>query len=298
MPALRNVYRAANQLGEAAIWHAARRRLMWIDLYDPKLFIHDPITNTTEVKVVGLKGPLGAIAATTDPELLIITHVEGVSTINIETGATRPFARPEQDRDALIYNDCKVDRFGRLWVGSSHFKEAEARGALWCVMANGESFLGDAGFAVSNGPAFSLDGKTMYFNDSSGYTTFAYDISADDPHPRNRRVFLTFTPEEGMPDGLTVDAEDCLWIAHWGGACITRVTPAGERRRRVEIPALFTTTVGFGGADYKTLYVTSAKAGLSDADLAKYPQSGDLFALEPGVAGVAEPLFAVQGNTP
>lgn len=298
MSALRNVYPASNQLGEAAIWHAVRQRLLWIDLYDPKLFIHDPITNKTEVKVVALKGPLGAIAATGDPALLIITHLGGISTINIETGATRLLARPEQNRDGLIYNDCKVDRFGRLWVGSSHFKEAEARGALWCVLPSGECFLGDVGFAVSNGPAFSLDGKTMYFNDSAGYKTFAYDISADDPHPRNRRLLLTFTVEEGMPDGLTVDREDCLWIAHWGGACISRVSPAGELRRKIEIPALYTTTVGFGGADYKTLYVTSARAGLSDVELAKYPQSGDLFALEPGVAGVAEPLFAVSGNTP
>ena len=294
MPALRNVYAASNQLGEAAIWHAARRRLMWIDLYDPKLFVHDPATNATDVKPVALKGPLGAIAATTDPSLLIITHLGGISTLNIDTGATRLFANPEQNRDALIYNDCKVDRFGRLWVGSSHYKEAEARGALWCVLSNGDCFLGDVGFAVSNGPAFSLDGKTMYFNDSAGYQTFAYDISAEDPHPRNRRLFLSFTVEEGMPDGLVVDADDCLWIAHWGGACITRVSPAGERRLTVEVPALFTTTVGFGGSDYRTLYVTSAKAGLSKEDLARYPQSGDLFAFEPGVQGLAEPLFKVS----
>jgi xylono-1,5-lactonase len=291
LSALRNVYAASNQLGEAAIWHAASRRLLWIDLYDPKLFIHDPVANTTEVRVVALKGPLGAIAATTDPALLIITHLEGISTINIDTGATRLFARPEKDRDELIYNDCKVDHFGRLWVGSSHFKESETRGALWCVLPNGECYLGDAGFAVSNGPAFSLDGKTMYFNDSAGYKTFAYDISAEDPHPRNRRLFLSFTEEEGMPDGLTVDCENCIWIAHWGGARITRVSRTGECLRTVEVPALYTTTVGFGGEDYKTLYVTSAKAGLGEEALAKYPQSGDLFAFEPGVAGVAEPLF-------
>jgi sugar lactone lactonase YvrE len=291
MPAVRNVYPASNQLGEAAIWHAASQRLLWIDLYDPKLFIHDPVTKETIVRDVALKGPLGAIAATTNPALLIITHLEGISTLNIETGITRLIAKPEQNRDALIYNDCKVDRFGRLWVGSSHNLETEARGALWCVLPSGECFLGDAGFAVSNGPAFSLDGKTLYFNDSVGRKTFAYDIAADDPHPRNRRLFVAYAEEEGMPDGMTIDAEDCLWIAHWGGARITRISPAGERLQSVETPALFTTTVGFGGADYTTLYVTSAKAGLSEAAIAKFPESGDLFALEPGVAGVAEPLF-------
>ncbi len=294
MPALRHVYPASNQLGEAAIWHAASQRLLWIDLYDPKLFILDPGTNTTEIKIVNLKGPLGAIAATTNPELLVITHLEGVSTLNIHTGATKLFAKPEQNRDALIYNDCKVDHFGRLWVGSSHYLDTDARGALWCILPSGECFLGDTGFATSNGPAFSLDSTTMYFNDSVGRRTLTYDISKNDPHPRNRQVFVSYAEDEGMPDGLTVDAEGCLWVAHWGGARVTRVSPAGERLKVVDVPALFTTTVGFGGVDYKTLYVTSAKAGLSAEALAKYPLSGDLFAFEPGVAGVAEPLFAVS----
>jgi sugar lactone lactonase YvrE len=289
-----HVYAASNQLGEAAIWHAASKRLLWIDLYDPKLFIHDPVTNKTEMKVVALKGPLGAIAATTNPALLMITHLEGVSTLNIQTGATKLFARPEQNRDALIYNDCKVDHFGRLWVGSSHYLDTDARGALWCVLPSGECFLGDTGFATSNGPAFSLDGKIMYYNDSVGRRTLTYEISASDPHPRNRQIFVSYTEDEGLPDGLTVDAEGCLWVAHWGGARVTRISPKGERLKVVDVPALFTTTVGFGGADYKTLYVTSAKAGLSAEQIAAYPKSGDLFAFTPGVAGVAEPLFAVS----
>ena len=183
MAALRNVYAAANKLGEAAIWHAASKRLLWIDLYDPKLFIHDPATGETLVRAIALKAPLGAIVATTNPKVLIVSHPQGLSTLNIKTGATKIFARPEQDRDAIIYNDCKVDRFGRLWAGSSHAKETDTRGALWCVLPNGKCILGDVGFAVSNGPAFSLDGKIMYFNDSVGKKTFAYDISAKDPRP-------------------------------------------------------------------------------------------------------------------
>lgn len=294
MPALRNVYQASNKLGEAAIWHAASKRLLWIDLLDPRLFIHNPLTAETVVRSIDLKAPLGAIVETTNPKLLIVSHPQGLSTLNIDTGAIQLFANPEQNRDAIIYNDCKVDRFGRLWAGSSHAKELDARGALWCVLPSGEAFLGDVGFAVSNGPAFSLDGKTMYFNDSAGRKTFAYDLSADDPYPRNRRCLITYSEEEGMPDGLTVDVEDCLWVAHWGGARITRFSPDGQRLKVVAIPAPHVTTVGFGGAAYTTLYVTSAREGLSDDTLKAFPQSGDLFALEPGVAGVPEPLFALK----
>ena len=294
MAGLRNVYQAQNKLGEAAIWHAASKRLLWIDLYDPKLFIHDPATGETLVHPINLKAPLGAIVATTNPKLLIVSHPLGLSSLNIKTGATKLFARPEQDRDAIINNVCKVDHFGRLWAGSSHAKETDTRGALWCVLPKGECFLGDVGFAISNGPAFSLDGKTMYFNDSLGKKTFAYDISAKDPTPRNRRILISYSHEEGLPDGLTVDAEGCLWVAHWGGARITRFSDAGLRLRVVEIPAPHVTTVGFGGEDYATLYITTARDGMSPDALELWPQSGDLFALKPGVHGVPEPLFAVK----
>ena len=294
MSALRNVYAAANKLGEAAIWHAASKRLLWIDLYDPKLFILDPATGETLVRAINLKAPLGAIVATTNPKLLIVSHRNGLSTLNIKTGATKPFAKPEQDRDAIIYNDCKVDHFGRLWVGSSHAKETDGRGALWCVLPKGQCFLGDVGFAVANGPAFSRDGKIMYFNDSVGKKTFVYDISPNDPYPRNRRILISYTHEEGMPDGLTVDAEGCLWVAHWGGARITQFSGAGLRLRAVQVPAPHVTTVGFGGADLSTLYVTTARDGLSPDALALWPQSGDLFAIKPGVHGVPEPLFPMK----
>jgi sugar lactone lactonase YvrE len=294
MAALRDVYQAANKLGEAAIWHAASKRLLWIDLYDPKLFIHDPVKGETLVREISLKAPLGAISATANSKLLIVSHAGGLSTFNMKTGATKIFARPEQDRDAIIYNDCKVDRFGRLWVGSSHAKETDPRGALWCVLPNGKFFLGDVGFAVSNGPAFSLDGRIMYFNDSVGKKTFAYDISPDDPMPRNRRVLISYTLEEGMPDGLAVDAEGNLWVAHWGGARITQFTNGGFRLRHIQVPAPHVTSVGFGGENLATLYVTTARDGMSPDALHLWPQSGNLFATKPGVQGVAEPLFPLK----
>lgn len=294
MTVLRNVYPASNELGEAAIWHVASQRLLWVDLLAPRLFLLDPITAATKVLEIKLAGPLGAIVATTNPKLVIVSHLNGLSRLNIETGETEFFADPERGRDAIIYNDCKCDRFGRLWVGTSHYKEQEARGALWCVLPNGEAFLADTGFAVSNGPAFSLDGTTMYFNDSTNYKTFAYDIGPVDAHPRNRRVMVDYTIEEGMPDGLTVDAEGCLWVAHWGGARVTRISSSGQRLSSIAVPAPHVTTVGFGGYDLDRLYITSARDGLSDQMLEKWPQSGDLFMCIPGVTGVSEPLFTLD----
>jgi xylono-1,5-lactonase len=289
-----NVYAASNQLGEAAIWHVASRRLLWIDLYVPRLFSHDPASGQTRVMDVNLPKPLGAIVATTNPRLVMVSHLGGLSTFDIETGATAFFANPERGRDAVIYNDCKCDRFGRLWVGSSHFKEQDARGALWCVLPGGEAYLADVGFVVSNGPSFSLDGRTMFFNDSVGRRTFAYDLSKDDPHARNRRVLMTYGDDEGVPDGTIVDSEDHVWIAHWGGARVTRMTQKGDRLQTLAVPALHVTTMAFGGDDLRTLYITSAREGLSSDMLAKWPQSGDLFKCVPGATGVPEPLFKLD----
>jgi sugar lactone lactonase YvrE len=151
MSALQNIYQGSNQLGEAAIWHVASKRMLWIDLLKPRLFSLDPATGVTKVLDVKLGAPLGAIVPTGNPRLLMVSHPKGLSILDIETGDTTFFADPENGRDAIIYNDCKTDRFGRLWVGTSHDKEREARGALWCVLPNGEAFLGDTGFAVSNG---------------------------------------------------------------------------------------------------------------------------------------------------
>jgi xylono-1,5-lactonase len=294
MTELRNLYAASNQLGESAIWHEASQQVLWLDLFGATLFLHEPKSATTKKLPINIKGKLGAIVATTNPDVVILSHTKGLSKLNIKTGELATFTNPEQGRDAVMFNDCKVDRFGRLWAGTSHIHEQEARGALWCVLPNGEAYLGDVGFVVSNGPAFSLDGSTMYFNDSVGRKTFAYDISKSEPYPRNRREFISYTEEEGSPDGLTVDAEGCLWVAHWGGARVTRFSGEGKRLNTISIPAPHVTTVGFGGQDLTTLYITSARQGLSPEALKTWPQSGDFFTCEPGVKGLAEPLFEIS----
>ena len=168
--------KASHRLGESIIWHAHNRCLYWVDLLDPALFVHDPATGETRSHALALPPPIGSIAATSDPDVLILAHRGGLSLLDVRTLALTFYCDPEGGRDAIIYNDIKVDRQGRLWVGTSHEKEQQHRGVLWCVESRTRWALVDAGFAISNGPAFSLDGRTMYFNDSLGRTTFAYDV--------------------------------------------------------------------------------------------------------------------------
>ena len=282
---------AKHRLGEAIIWHEAQRCLLWIDLLDPALFRHDFMTGKTTSWPLPLAPPIGAIAATENPDLLAITHRQGLSLLRISNLSLEPYCDPEMGRDAIIYNDAKCDRWGRLWVGSSHAQEKEPRGALWCVAGRNRFRMGDAGFAIANGPAVSPDGRKLYFNDSLGRQTLVYDIDANDMLPRNRRVLIQYEIEAGLPDGVIVDSEGCLWIAHWGGARVSRYSANGKLVVSYPIPALNVTTMCFAGPDFTTLYITTARDGMDDQALAAMPLSGSLFRLETKVRGLAEPLM-------
>jgi xylono-1,5-lactonase len=282
------IVKAEHKLGESMLWHEGRQCLFWIDLSDPMLCSYDPASGISTRHALALPPPIGAIAATTDTNVLMLAHRGGLSLLHIDSLQLTPYGDPEQGRDGVIYNDMKVDRWGRLWVGTSHEKEILPRGALWCVENAKKFALGDVGFAVSNGPAFSPDGRVMYFSDSANRQILTYDVSPDHLHSKGRRVFSTFTTEEGVPDGLTVDAEGCVWSAQWGGACVFRLSPKGEKLKRIAVPAYQVTSVVLLG---KTLFITSAREGLSADILKEYPLTGSVFSLETDVAGLPEKLF-------
>jgi D-xylonolactonase len=131
----------------------------------------------------------------------------------------------------------------------------------------------------------------MYHNDSARQVTYAFDLD-DEGNASNRRVFLQFGPGDGYPDGMTVDAEGCLWIAFWDGWCVRRFSPEGERVETVRMPVAKPTSCAFGGDDFGELYVTSASIGLDQAALEMQPKAGGLFMFTPGVRGLAEVPYA------
>ena len=169
--------------------------------------------------------------------------------------------------------------------------EKHAAGTLYRVDPGFDIRRIDEGYRVTNGPAFSPSGDLMYHNDSARRVTYAFDLDRDG-NATNRRVFATYSADEGYPDGMTVDAEACLWIAFWDGGCVRRYSPAGECVGKITLPVTRPTSCAFGGPSLDRLYITSASIGLDEAARAVQPQAGSLFMTSPGVTGLPELPFA------
>jgi len=216
---------------------------------------------------------------------------DGIAIIDPISDRYELVAKPEEDLPDNRFNDGKVDRRGRFWAGTMDDTEKDSTGMLYCV----EQDLGvaaiDGGYKVTNGPAFSPSGDIMYHNDSARQVTYAFDMDSSGK-PGERRVFMQFGPGDGYPDGMTVDAEGCLWIAFWDGWAVRRYSPRGEWLQTIRMPVARPTSCTFGGRDLDRLYITSASIGLDESALQMQPNAGGLFMLTSSVRGLADAPFA------
>jgi sugar lactone lactonase YvrE len=273
-------------LGEGPVWVPRESALFWVDIKGLKIFRLDVRGNLAEWPTpvrVGSLAPRksgGFIGGTED----------GIAAIDPEAGRFDILFNPEEDRPGNRFNDGKLDRQGRFWAGTMDDGEREAGGSLYRIDDDLSWHTVDRGYRVTNGPAFSPDGKLMYHNDSARQLTYVFDLT--DGQPANRRVFLQFKEGEGFPDGMTVDAEGCLWIAFWDGWCVRRYSPAGEWLETVRMPVARPTSCAFGGLDLDQLYITSASIGLDEAARQMQPNAGGLFMVTPGVRGLGDAPFA------
>jgi sugar lactone lactonase YvrE len=215
----------------------------------------------------------------------------GIAAVNLDAERYELLFDPEEERETNRFNDGKIDRSGRMFAGTMDDEERAASGAFYRIDKAMACTRVDDGFRVTNGPAFSPDGKVMYANDSALQVTYRYDLTPDGT-PLNRRELARFGEGEGYPDGMTVDLEGCLWIAFWDGWCLRRLSPEGERLSELRLPVQRPTSCTFGGADLDRLFITSASIGLSQSELSTQPSAGGLFMAVPGVRGIADLPFA------
>ena len=273
-------------LGEGPVWVVSEQALYWVDIPERRVFRWSAAKG---LRTIALESHVCSLLPRAAGGF-IGGGYDGFVAVSADFTVT-PLADPEPELAGNRFNDGKIDRAGRLWAGTMDRAEAQASGALYRLDPDLAWERIDSGYRVTNGPAFSRDGRVMYHTDSALQTIYAFDCD-EQGRVGERRVHLRFGQGEGYPDGMTVDAEDCLWVAFWDGWCVRRFAPSGECLETLRVPVQRPTSLAFGGPALDQLFITSAARDLGTEDLAGQPQAGGLFVVRPGVTGIAELPFA------
>jgi sugar lactone lactonase YvrE len=277
-------------LGEGPIWDAVRQCLYWVDILGHKLHIYDP--KSGENRTIDVGQAVGTVVSRDSGGVILAMH-HGFAALDLETEQLSPIADPERDLPTNRFNDGKCDPAGRLWAGTMDFDGRPGVGSLYCLGTDLTVTKKISPVSISNGIAWSLDAKTMYYIDTAAnnVVAYAYDINTGDiQDPR----IAVVNPGEGHLDGMTIDEEGMLWIAVASGGYIGRFDPdSGELLAKLTLPVNVVTSCAFGGEDLDDLYITSCRYGLNETALAEHPLTGSLLKIKMPIRGV--PSFAFAG---
>ncbi len=264
-------------LGEGPAWDSKTQTLYWLDILEKRIYAGTRI-------LAELDDFVGCLAPRRNGNLLVGKRFSFVD-LEPATGQVTVLAsvsEPSENR----FNDGKCDPAGRFLAGSMDMNEKDPSGALYSFDGKQVTRLLN-GVTISNGLAWSVDHKTFYYIDTPTREVRAFDYDVANGQIANPRVAFTVTESLGWPDGMTSDTEGYLWIAMWGGAQVTKWNPnTGKLLEQIPVPALHTSSCVFGGKDMNELYITSARKGMSEADLKKYPLAGGLFKVITNVVGM------------
>lgn len=282
-------------LGEGPCWDDRLGCLYWIDIIGENIYRYDPEIN----KVVDYSSgqPIGCIALR-EKAGLVCAMQDGIYSLNPVNGLFyKLLDRPDACIEGNRFNDGKCDPAGRLFVGTMSTAANEGHGGrplgtLYRIDTDLRATALVCGVSISNGIAWRSDCKTMYYIDSPTREVSAFDYDIEDGRISNRRVVISFSDESGIPDGMTIDTEDMLWIAHWGGWKISRWNPVtGVKLCEFVLPCQNVTCCTFGGSGYSSLYITTARIGLTQRELDEQPKAGSVFCLNTSTTGRASYRF-------
>lgn len=275
-------------LGEGPLWDDRRNVFFFVDIEGKKLH---RVTLDGQDKAWEMPSRIGTVGLTQGNRLIVALE-EGLHLFDPDTGALEFFVQPETDRTGNRGNDGKPDPAGNMWLGTMPM-EQDRVGALYRIAPDGSAKNVIDGLKCANGMGWSPDHRTMYFIDTPSKAVWAFDYDEATGEIANRRVVVDFAqaaPEEGGPDGMTVDAEGKLWVAQWGGCQVSRYDNiTGEKLMKVEVPAFCTSCPTFGGENLDLLLITTAEFGKD-----KFPLAGSLFIAQTGVHGMKAHRFAVK----
>lgn len=276
-------------LGEGSLWNYKTGELMWVDIKKEILNIYDPVTGFNREMFTGQM--IGTVVPTESGNALVALQ-NGIYYFTVETGAKVFLADPEIDLPDNRFNDGKCDPSGRFWAGTISTKGDMEVAALYRFDPDTTIHKMVDKVSISNGIVWSADKTKMYYIDTPTQKVMAYNYDDATGEISTPEVAVTIPIELGSPDGMTIDENDNLWIALWGGAAVGCWNPeTGELIDKIEVPAKNVTSCAFGDEDLGTLYITSAREATSDEELGKWPNAGGLFKCNPGVKGVQAFFF-------
>jgi xylono-1,5-lactonase len=269
------------QLGEGPVWVPRDNCLWFVDILGEQVHRYRPATG--EHRAWPAPAKISFIVPMEDCGFLVGLKT-GLSRFNPDSGDFEHSSTVEAHLPGNRLNDACVDRDGVLWFGSMDDLETDATGCLYSLN-HGRAVARDRGYVVSNGPAFSPCGRFFYHTDSANRVIYLFDYAATSGLS-GKRVFVRIEAGAGFPDGTTVDADGCVWVALWKGWAVRRYSPNGELLSSIRFPCANVTKIAFAGDDLCTAYATTASCGLSPAERAAQPLAGDLFSFQCAVPGL------------
>ncbi len=287
MTELKCLWEIPSTLGEGPLWVENEQAIYWVDIVENK--VHRYTIYDQGKKTWSLDFMVTSLVEKDDDGFLGTTR-DGFAFIDLDKNKFTPIQMPEAHIAGNRFNDGKLDSSGNFWAGSMDEAEKASTGSLYKLAPDLSVTIMDDGYTITNGPAFSPDGKTMYHIDSTKRVIYAFD--ANEGMICNKRVLYRFGDKsEGNPDGMTVDAEGNIWQTSFAGSRITKISPEGKVLEVIPMPVPNITSCTFGGSELDTLFITTARFFMSEDAIKKYPLAGSLFSLKPGVKGLPTPTF-------
>lgn len=283
------IWPLAAQLGEGPFWSARESAVWFVDIKGRR--IHRCDENGGEQRSWDAPEEIGFAVPAVDNRM-IAGMKSGLYGFDPGSGAFSLLTQVDSHRPGNRLNDACVDSAGRLWFGSMDNAETAPSGSLYRFDRDGLRRC-DEGYVITNGPAVSPNGRTLYHVDTLERIVYAFDLD-DRGAIKNKRPFIRIETPNAYPDGPVVDSEGCVWLSLFGGWGVQKFSPEGELLDTIRLPVANCTKVAFGGADRRTLFITTAWKGLSPEQRAQQPLAGGLFRMRVDTPGLPQNEVALR----
>ena len=286
-----------NHLGEGVLWSHIENTLYWLDVPMPSKLFKMRMDNG-DLSVYKMPEMITAMSSRSNGEMLVASH-HGINSFNFEQQKLTKILDIEPNFPNNRCNDGASDAMGRFWIGTmqnnissdaTDIEITENSGSLYCVNKDLTYTKHESNIGVSNTLAWSPDNQKFYFTDTLTGIIFSYDFNLENGEISNKQEFAKH--ERGYPDGSTVDSEGYLWSCRWGGSCVIRFDPNGKVDDIIELPVENITSCTFGNKSLQTLFITTARWGMTKENIEKNPEAGGLFSIDLDIKGLPDNSFS------